>query len=287
MIKKICEFTRDIPYLGPILEPKPKVAVIRMAGVIADSSMIRRAGINHQKFSKLVEHAFEMMNVKALALVINSPGGSPAQCSLISSQIRALSEEKDIPVYAFVEDVAASGGYWLSCCGDKIYAQNSSIVGSIGVISAGFGLDEFIQKYEIKRRIHTSGKDKSFLDPFKPERAEDVARLKELQSAIHEDFKIWVKERRGEKLKGSDEDLMEGAFWTGADAKEKGLVDGIGDVTSVMKEKFGEEIKFVNLTPEKKWFSSLPLMGEEVRADLVYDALNIAEERAYWARFGF
>ncbi len=278
---------QELPYVGGLFVPKDKVAVIRMAGVIADSAMMRRAGINHQKFKKIIEDAFECSGAKAVALVINSPGGAPAQCSLISAQIHHLSEEKEIPVYAFVEDVAASGGYWLACCGEKIYAQNSSIVGSIGVISAGFGLDEFIKRYDVKRRIHTSGKDKSFLDPFKPERAEDVARLKEIQSGIHEDFKDWVKSRRGEKLNGSDSDLMEGAFWTGADALEKGLIDDIGDMTSIMKEMFGEDVKFREFGPEKRWLPSLPFAGEDMKADLISEALNVAEERAYWTRFGF
>ena len=285
MIKKICTFSKDIPVVGSYLEPKPKVAVIRMSGVIADGAMMRRAGISYQKFEKVIEKAFEMMNLKAVALVLNSPGGSPAQCSLISAQVQRLAKEKDVPVYSFVEDVAASGGYWLAC-GEEIYAQSSSIVGSIGVISAGFGLEDFIKRYDIKRRVHTSGKDKSFLDPFKTEKAEDVARLKEVQRSIHEDFKNWVKERRGGALKGDDAELMEGAFWTGTDAQAKGLIDGIGSVESVMKEKFGEDIKLASCEPEKKWFSSLPLMGGEARSDLIYDALNVAEERTYWARFG-
>jgi len=289
MLKNILSQAQKIPYIGVLFEVKPKVAVVRMSGIIADSASVRRAGVSHDKFKDVVERAFEVMKLKAVALVINSPGGAPAQCSLISAQIRRLSEEKDVPVFAFVEDVAASGGYWLACIGEEIYAQESSIVGSVGVISAGFGLEDFIKKYDVHRRVYTSGKDKSFLDPFEAEKPKDVTRLKQLQSSIHESFKSWVKARRGDKLQGTDNELLEGAFWTALDAKDKGLIDGIGDAESVMKEKFGDDIKFVELEPEKKWFSSfLPIGGENKapKEDWILAGLNVVEDRATWSRFG-
>ncbi len=274
-----------IPCVGEYLNPKDKVAVIRMAGVIVDSSQMRRAGINFHKFKEAIEDAFDVSRAKAVALVINSPGGAPAQCSVISSLIQKLSDEKNIPVFAFVEDVAASGGYWLACAGDEIYAQPTSIIGSIGVISSGFGFDEFIQKHDIARRIYTSGRDKSFLDPFKPEKSDDITRLKSIQADMHESFKDWVRERRGLRLREEDAELFEGAFWTGKTAVNYGLIDGIGDVMSVMREKFGREIKFVDCSPEKKtWMSSILSLGD-AKVD-VGDILDKVEERGVWSRFG-
>lgn len=281
----MAKYIDQIPFIGEYLNPTDKVVVLRMAGVIADSSQMRRAGINYHKFKEAIEKAFDVPRAKAVAIVINSPGGAPAQCSIISSAIQKLSNDKKIPVYTFIEDVAASGGYWLACLGDEIYAQSTSIVGSIGVISSGFGLDEFIKSHDITRRIYTSGRDKSFLDPFKPEKADDVARLKSLQADMHETFKDWVRQQRGIRLNGDDSTLMEGGFWTGRAAHELGLIDGIGDVTSVMREKFGDDIRFVDCSPEKKsWITSLLPFGE-ARID-IGDVLDKAEERTIWSRFG-
>lgn len=286
---KVRKYLSELPYIGNVLKMKPMVSVIRMSGVIADHSQMRKAGINYQKFNKIIDKAFAVPDVKAVALIINSPGGAPVQCSLISSQIMALSEEKEVPVFAFVEDVAASGGYWLACLGDKIYAQKSSIVGSIGVISASFGLEDFIKRYDINRRVYTSGKDKSFLDSFLPEKTTDVTRLKKLQENIHEDFKSWVKERRGDRLKGSDNVLMEGAFWTGTDALEKGIIDGIGDISAVMKDEFGDDVKLIDFAADKKWLPSLSSLAEgraAIEGDIVVEALDAVETRGYWSRFG-
>ncbi|MFA5591800.1 MAG: S49 family peptidase [Micavibrio sp.] len=282
----------EIPFIGDYLNPRGKIAIIRMAGVIADNSVMRRAGINYQKFREVFEKAFETPRLRALVLVINSPGGAPAQCSLIASQIRTLAADKNIPVYAFIEDVAASGGYWLSCAADEIYAQETSIVGSIGVISSGFGLDGFIARHAIERRIHTAGRDKSFLDPFRPEKPEDVSRLRALQDSMHENFKSWVKERRGTRLGSNESELLEGAFWTGGDALALGLIDGIGDYTSVMKEKFGEDIRFKYFTPDRKTLLSglLPFGGESrLASGGLIDAgalIDAAEEKTFWGRFG-
>lgn len=280
------EYLANIPYVGDFFDPKEKVAVLRMSGVIADTSVMRRAGINYHKFDEAIDKAFELKNIRAVALVINSPGGSPAQCSLISDRIRALADEKEIPVFAFVEDVAASGGYWLACVGNEIYAQETSIVGSIGVISAGFGMDQFIKKYDISRRVHTSGRDKSFLDPFKPERADDLDRLKSIQREMHGSFKNWVIDRRGERLRENEDVLMEGAFWTGAKALELGLIDGIGNVNAVIKGKFGNDIRFVDCSPEKKGLlSSLLPLGGDSKID-IGTIVDVAEEKSLWNRFG-
>ncbi|MEM6780401.1 MAG: S49 family peptidase [Pseudomonadota bacterium] len=285
-MEKLREYCSDIPGVNKVLEQKDKVAVIRMAGVIADTANMRRAGISYQKFTKLIDKAFDLKPLKAVALVINSPGGAPAQCSLITNKIRKLSEEKEIPVYAFVEDVAASGGYWIACAAEEIYVQESSVVGSIGVISVGFGFEDFIDKHNIKRRVHTAGADKSFLDPFKPEAEKDLKRLKALQTDIHDSFKKWVKARRGEKLNGTDKALMEGAFWTGTQAMEKGIVDGIGDVKTVMKDKLGEKIRFINIEPEKKLLGALPFGAGDTQNNWVQMALDTAEDRATWSRYG-
>lgn len=284
---RLRQYIRAIPFLGDWLDPQDSVAVLRMSGVIADSSMMRRAGINFKKFDAAIDAAFKVKRLRALVLIINSPGGAPAQCSLLSAKIRNMAKDKNIPVYAFIEDVAASGGYWLACIGDEIYAQETSIVGSIGVISASFGLDAFIRKHDVARRVYTSGRDKSFLDPFMPEKADDVSRLKALQEQMHESFKEWVRSRRGEKLKGDESELMEGAFWTGAEAADKGLIDGIGDLHAVLKDRFGDKIKLVDCSPEKKSLLAtlLPLGGGEAVLD-PGALLEVAEERSAWNRFG-
>ena len=194
---KTCDVIGNIPIIGGIFKPKPRVSVIRLSGVIADSGP-GRPGISHNKYEKYIEHAFDEFDLKAVLLVINSPGGSPAQSALIGDQIRRLSEEREVPVYAFVEDVAASGGYWLACAAEEIYANETSIIGSIGVISASFGFKELIEKHGVERRLHTSGKNKSFMDPFMAEKPADVKRLKELQWDLHETFIGWVKDRRGD-----------------------------------------------------------------------------------------
>ncbi|TRD22106.1 S49 family peptidase [Palleronia caenipelagi] len=229
----------------------PLVSVIRLQGVIANGGSGR---LNDAGLAPLINRAFRKGKPAAVALILNSPGGSPVQSSLIAARIRRLSEEKEVPVFAFVEDVAASGGYWLACAADEIYADTSSVVGSIGVISAGFGLNNFIQRYGIERRVYTAGESKSMLDPFQAEKPEDVARLKELQGEIHEAFKAHVSERRGARL-SQDPQLFTGAFWTGQKAHELGLVDGIGHLVPVMKQKFGEKTRFAVYRQKKSLFS--------------------------------
>ncbi|MCB1721083.1 MAG: S49 family peptidase [Alphaproteobacteria bacterium] len=278
-----CDKLSNLPIIGWLLKPKPRVSILRLSGVIADSGP-GRGGISHHKYEKFITDAFDEFDLQAVLLVINSPGGSPAQSALIGDHIRRLSEEKEVPVYAFVEDVAASGGYWLAAAADEIYANETSIVGSIGVISAGFGFKDLIDKYGVERRVHTSGKNKSFLDPFTEEKPADVKRLKAIQGELHETFIRWVKERRGKKLKGKDEELFDGSFWTAKTALDLGLVDGFGEAKKFAKAKFGEKIKFVELGPEKKLVSSL--LGSGMKSSLAEDAIEAIETKAIWGRYG-
>lgn len=249
-IRRITTKASALPVIGKICEPKKRVAVLRMSGVIADQNN-RKGGISWARYMPLLEKTFNVPDLDEICLVINSPGGAPAQCSLISTVIRELSQEKNIPVTAFVEDVAASGGYWLACAADEIYAQRSSIVGSIGVIAATFGFDRLIKKHDIERRVYTAGEQKAFMDPFQPEDEKDVKRLKEMQKSIHKNFVEWVKERRGKKLTGTDKTLFEGQIWVGQDGVDRGLIDGIGDVWSVMRKKHGKCVKFIAIEPER------------------------------------
>ncbi|MBK9585662.1 MAG: S49 family peptidase [Alphaproteobacteria bacterium] len=275
--------------VGQWFAPKPKIAVLRLAGVIRDTSLGGRSGISHERFAPLIEKAFEAQPLKAIALVINSPGGSGAQSALIAGQIRALAEEKKIPVLAFVEDLAASGGYWLACAADEIYAQKMSIVGSVGVISASFGMKDLIEKAGVERRIHTAGKDKSFLDPFEPEKAADVKRLSEIQKDMHAVFKDWVRERRGEKLKGEDKDLFEGAFWTGGGALENGFIDGFAEMRAFCRARFGKDVKFLEFSAPRKWWSALfDLRGGGVSSasSLPDDLIDAVEDRLARSQYG-
>ncbi len=281
VIRKTIDLTADIPVLGMLLKPKPKVAVLRLSGVISAGS--KRQAISHERYGKLIENAFDVINLKALALIINSPGGSPAQSALIANDILRLSEEKNVPVYAFVEDVAASGGYWLACAASKIYAQDVSIVGSIGVISASFGFEELIERHGVKRRVHTSGTNKSFLDPFTEESPKDVKRLLAIQKELHQSFITWVKEQRGDILKGADKSLFEGQFWTGTEAVENGIIDGLGDMRSICKDELGQDIKFVEIIPEKRW---LPEILSAKAPSIAQDTIDTVETRGAWARYG-
>ena len=213
-------------FIERLRHPPLVVPVLRLTGVIGHHTGLRQS-LTLGALAGAIERAFHSPRTKAVALAVNSPGGSAVQSALIAGRIRQLAEEKNKPVYAFVEDVAASGGYWLACAADEIYADPSSIVGSIGVVSAGFGFDDFIQRYGVERRVHTSGRRKMILDPFQPERPDDVQKLKSIQHDIHQVFKAQVRARRGNRLKGSEDELFEGEFWTGDKALELGLVDGL------------------------------------------------------------
>lgn len=257
------------------MKSDPVVAVVRLHGSIASGP---RGQLNDQTTAPLIERAFRRGKPKAVALSINSPGGSPVQSSLIAARIKRLSEEKEIPVFAFVEDAAASGGYWLACAADKIYADRTSIVGSIGVIMASFGFSDFIGKYGIERRVYTSGESKSQLDPFKPENPEDVARIKNIGGEIHDAFIDHVKASRADRL-ADDDRIFTGEFWTGAKAKDLGLIDEIGHLVPTMKEKFGDNVKFAVYGPRKSLFRRFGVQ-------IAQDALGAMDERAAWSRFG-
>ena len=218
------------------------------------------------------------------ALSVNSPGGSAVQSALIHSRIRALAAEYKIPVYVFCEDVAASGGYWLACAGDEIYADESSILGSIGVISAGFGFVEAIGKL-VERRVHTAGENKSILDPFQPEKQEDVDRLLALQADVHGAFKALVRERRAGKLKGDETEMFSGAFWSGRQALDRGLIDGIGHLHEVLKQKFGDKLILRNIAAARGW--GLSRLGFGTISEFPDSALAAIETRAVWSKFGF
>lgn len=261
----------------PFLKRPPRVAVIRLSGAIGVGGQFGQ-GLNDAALSQLIERAFRKGKPVAVALAVNSPGGSPAQSSLIAARIRRLADELKVPVHAFVEDVAASGGYWLACAADHVWVDRTSILGSIGVISAGFGFPELIARYGVERRVHTAGTSKSFLDPFRPERAEDVTKLNDLLAHLHGEFKKHVVERRGLKL-AADRDLFTGDVWVGADAVAVGLADGIAHLEPKMKAIFGDKTRFTRLDLRKPWFRRLG-------ASVVADTIGSVEERALWARYG-
>lgn len=270
----------------------PVVPVLRLSGAIGMVTPLR-PGLSIASLAAPIEKAFALSKVPAVAVLVNSPGGSPVQSSLIFKRLRQLAAEKGKKVYVFCEDVAASGGYYLASAGDEIYADASSIIGSIGVISSGFGFDRAIERLGIERRVYTAGESKGSLDPFQPEKADDVARLKELQRDVHDVFIGVVKERRAGKLKGPDGELFSGAFWSAPKALELGLIDGIGDVRTKMREKFGEKVqlKLVPVEPGGLLARLKRLPGGQVPvpahghafADEIVSAL---ESRALWSRFG-
>jgi serine protease SohB len=259
----------------PFLRRGPLVAVIRLQGSIGIGG---RNQLNDETLGPVIEKAFKRGKPKAVALVINSPGGSPVQSSLIATRIRRLSEEKGLPVHAFVEDVAASGGYWLAASADDIWVDQGSIVGSIGVISASFGAPVFLARQGVERRVHTSAQSKSFMDPFLPEKDEDVARLKTILEQMHRGFTDYVKSRRGDKL-SNDEDLFTGEFWLGNRASELGLVDGIGHVVPKLKELYGDDVRFTKYGYKRG-------LLQRFGVSIAHDAMAAVEERADYARFG-
>ena len=259
----------------PFIKSNPRVAVVRLSGAIG---MPGRGSLSDASVGPLLEKAFRRGKPDAVAIEVNSPGGSPVQSSLIGARIRQLAEETDTKVYAFVEDVAASGGYWLAAAADEIWADESSVLGSIGVISAGFGLHEFIARYGIERRVHTAGKSKSMLDPFRPEKDEDVERLKTLLEDIHENFKTHIASRRGTKL-NTDVDLFNGEIWLARRAVELGLIDGIAHMRPKMREIFGKKVSFKHYEMKRPFLQRFGVRAAE-------GALTGIEERAEFARFG-
>jgi serine protease SohB len=261
---------RFIPFL-----PKPAfVPVIRMQGTIASSGR----ALNDAGLAPLIERACAKGKPAAVAFIINSPGGSPAQSSLIAARIRRLAEEKKVPVHAFVEDVAASGGYWLACAADDIWVDQTSIVGSIGVIFASFGFPEFMARQGIERRVVTAGKSKSFADPFLPQKDEDVARLKALQAPLHASFIQHVKDRRGARL-NAEADLFNADIWVGQGAVDVGLVDGVAHLKPKLQELYGEKVRLVPYGQKRS-------LAQRFGLNLTDAVMGEIEDRALWARYG-
>lgn len=256
----------------PFLKRDPVVPVIRLSGQISTG----RNGLNDAALAAIIEKAFKMKPA-AVALAVNSPGGSPVQSSLIAARIRRLSEEHGVPVHAFVEDVAASGGYWLACAADDIWVDGSSLVGSIGVIFASFGFDELMARQGVERRVVTAGRSKSFADPFLPQKPEDVERLRAIQAPIHEAFIAHVKARRGARL--AEADLFNADIWVGQGAVDLGLADGVAHLVPKLRALYGESVRLVPLGRKRGLLSRFGL-------NLAEETLATVEERALWARFG-
>jgi len=277
--------------LGPLLPARwrgdvPVVPVVRFSGVIG-AAVPLRPGLSLAGTAKVIERAFNVRNAHAVAMVINSPGGSPSQSHLIFQRIRQLSAEKGIPVFAFVEDIGASGGYMLACAADEIIADTFSLVGSIGVVGGSFGFEKLIDKLGIERRLYTSGERKAMLDPFLPEKPEDVKRLKAIQKDIHERFIALVKERRGSKLNGAEKTLFSGEFWTADNARELGLIDGIGELRSFLRARFGDKGRTPLISADKSFLARrFGLSKVEFPAGLADEAISALEERAIWSRYG-
>src|SRR5438477_11115846 len=271
------------------------VPVVRLSGVIGAVTPLR-PGMTLAGIARTLERAFSMRNAKAVALVINSPGGSPVQSRQIYLRIRQLAAEKKLPVLVFVEDVAASGGYMIACAGDEIFCDPSSILGSIGVVGGSFGFQEAIRRLGIERRLYTAGAHKAMLDPFLPENPDDVARLKALQREIHQIFIALVKESRGARLKGNDDTLFTGEYWAGESSIALGLADSIGDLRSTLRARYGEKVLTPVIAPATGMLSSLfgrksagaGALGQvEGIAGLPDELISALETRAIWAKFGF
>jgi serine protease SohB len=272
---------------------RPVVPVVRLTGVIGFSTPLR-PGLTMAGIARTLDRAFAVRNAAAVALAINSPGGSPTQSHLIFRRVRDLAQEKNRRVIAFVEDAAASGGYMIACAADEIIADPYSIVGSIGVVGGSFGFDKLIAKIGIERRLYTSGEHKAMLDPFLPENPGDVERLKTLQREIHDDFIALVKSRRGDKLSGAEDSLFTGEYWTGRRALEFGLIDGIGDLRSTLRQRFGDKVFMPLISADRGLLGRRVfgvgrdglMPGGFAQASLADDMISALEARALWARYG-
>ncbi len=263
----------------------PLVPVVPLKGIIGQMGPMRQ-GLTLESVAEILERAFKVKKIKAVALVINSPGGSPVQSALIAKRIRQLADENNVKVIAFCEDVAASGGYWLAAAADEIIVDDNSIIGSIGVISSSLGFVEAIKKIGIERRLHTAGENKSFMDPFLPEKKADVARLKEIQLDMHDSFKDYVRSRRADKLK-DDPALFTGAFWTGRRAVDLGLADGLGEIRQTLRDRFGEKVRMPVFKAQKSWLSRR-FGGARQQTEVAVWAdglISAVEERMIWDRY--
>lgn len=284
-----------LDFLRPVLPARfradiPVVPVVRLSGAIGVATPLR-PGLMLSSLARSLDRAFAVPRARAVALVINSPGGSPSQSHLIFRRIRALAEEKDIPVLAFIEDVGASGGYMLACAADEIVCDTYSIVGSIGVVGGSFGFPKLLDKLGIERRVYTSGDRKVMLDPFEEEKPEDVKRLKAIQKEMHDHFIDLVKARRGTRLAAPDKTLFSGEFWTATRAIELGLADRIGDLRAVLRERFGDKVRTPLISVERGLFGKR-LQGVAAGqglfqpSGLAEDAISALESRALWSRYG-
>jgi len=254
---------------------------IKLSGVIGNVGKFKQ-GIDFSGQEEVILKAFELKKAPCIAITINSPGGSPVQSHLIYSFIRQQAKKNKKKVIVFAEDVAASGGYLIACAGDEVYANSSSIIGSIGVIYSSFGFTELIKKIGVERRVHTAGKNKSTLDPFQEEKSEDIERLKKIQLDLHKDFIEVVEKSRGSKLKKNEVELFSGEFWSGRKAKDLGLIDGIGDANQILREKFGEDVVIKKFEKSKSWLSK-KLSSSNDRIDQL---ANILDEKSVWQRYG-
>jgi len=288
------KLTARLPIFGDRVSAKPVVAVVKLHGVITPTpSPLARGAININTVESALTRAFDHDRLRAVALVVNSPGGAPTQSALVAERIRELADRKKVPVLAFCEDVAASGGYWLACAADEIFAHRSSLVGSIGVVSSGFGLSGLLERVGVERRVYTAGAHKVRLDPFRPEKDEDVEWLKGLQGQLHDQFVDWVRTRRGARL--ADEDVFSGEVWTGARAKDLGLVDGLGNLREVIEERYPDAELSV-AEPKRPLLARLGIGGPGALggvfgggfgpADRALAAVEAVEVRATWSRFG-
>ena len=273
------------------LKKKKTIPVVYMSGIIGNIGGLRK-GITLTSIEDLLEKAFNIKKSAAVAIIINSPGGSPVQSSLIYKRIKKLAKKNKTKVIFFVEDVAASGGYYIACAGDEIYVDENSIVGSIGVIYTSFGFDKLIKKYGIERRIFTTGKYKSILDSFQKQKLSDVKKLKSIQTEIFKNFKDIVLKSRIKKINKQNKNIFSGSFWTGKEAIKLGLVDGIGDLKTIMEKKFGEKLRYVSIKPKKsflkgilsKSFYSKDLLDTK---KIINDMMTYMESRNIWGRYGF
>jgi len=280
------------PILPKRLRGLPVVPVVRLAGIIGFSTPLK-PGLTLTTVARALERAFNMRTAKAVALLINSPGGSPVQSHLIYRRIRQLAAESARPVIAFAEDVAASGGYMIACAADEIFCDPSSIVGSIGVVGGSFGFPKLMDKLGVERRLYTSGEHKAMLDPFLPENPQDVERLKALQRDIHQEFIELVKRSRGARLKGPEKTLFSGEYWTGGKAIELGLADSIGELRATLRARFGDDVITPLVAPARGWFGRVQpgvapsdVTGLPRAADFAEEIISALEARALWARYG-
>ena len=270
---------------------KKIVSVVHLSGIIGNIGGLR-SGLTISNVQPLLEKAFKLKKQSAVALIINSPGGSPAQSSLIYKAIKKFKNKKKVKIYSFVEDVAASGGYYIACAGDEIYIDENSILGSIGVIYSGFGFNKLIKRYDIERRIFTTGKNKSFLDSFSKQKLSDTKKIKNIQNEIFKNFRDVVVNSRGNKINKLNKELFSGSFWVGKQAIKLGLADGIGDLKTIMEKKFGEKIKYNLIQPKKTFLKNI--FSKSTNRKNIFDQNNMIEEiffylesRNIWSRYGF